>query len=87
MKKFAEWWRSDPKVRVYVRIFVVGVISYVIAALAQGGEFGDLSTFGWAAAGAGAKALVAVLTPEEPFVGIKASQVEVPSPPAVRDTP
>lgn len=78
-------YRDSPAFRAGLRTVVVGVISYFVAALAQGGEIADWHNFLWGLAGATANGLLAVLTPIEPFVGVKANDVKVPVPPASRE--
>lgn len=80
------FYRSSPGFRAGLRSVVVGVIAYFVAAMAQGGAIDDWSSFGWGLAGAVANLLVGILTPTEPFIGVKAT-VEVPSPPAVPERP
>lgn len=80
-----DWYRRSPYVRFAIRTLVVAAISYVVASLAQGGDFIDWHSLLWGVVGAVCKAALGLLTPEEPFVGVKPSRVEVPSPPAVEE--
>lgn len=83
------WYRGSPAARFAVRTIVVGAITYVVSALAQGaeaGDFLDLTTLAWGVVGAAAKAALGLLTAEEPFVGVNLigpDHVEVPVPPAI----
>lgn len=72
---------KSPRARFYARTIVVAVIGYGASAIAQGGSgLHDLSSFALGAASAGAYAVVGLLTPTEPFVGLKqAGPVEVPA--------
>lgn len=81
-----KWYRESAGFRFGLRTFVVGVITYFISALAQGGAITDWSSFGWGLAGAVANLVLGLLTPIEPFVGIKSKKVEVPVPPAAPET-
>lgn len=85
MTALRDLFRSSPQFRFALRTIVVAIIAYFVAVLAQGGAITDWQSFAWGAAGATANALVGLLTPVEPFVGVKAKAVEVPSPPAVPD--
>lgn len=76
MNKIVTWWRHDPKARLIVRTFVVGVVAYVTSALSSGDAFGRGMNFVWGAVGAGAYAVIGALTPVEPLVGVKAHVVE-----------
>lgn len=69
---FKHWWQTNPKARFYVRTFVVGCLGYITSSFAQGGAFGDWHSFVWGAVAAGANAVIGLLTPVEPLVGVKA---------------
>lgn len=83
MSALARAFRKSPEFRFALRTIVVAVISYFVAVLAQGGAVTDWTSFAWGIGGAIANALVGLLTPVEPFVGVKPKAVEVPRPPAV----
>ncbi len=75
-------FKTSPATRVAVRAVVVAVLGYFVASLAQGGgKLDDWQSVAWGAAAAGAYALIGILTPAEPLVGVK-TPVEVPVPPA-----
>lgn len=73
-------FRTSPAFRFGVRTVVVAIITYCASAIATG--FTDWKAFALGAAGAAANALIGLLTPVEPFVGVKPAGVQVPSPPA-----
>lgn len=71
---------KTPRSRFAARTLVVAAASYVVSSGAAGGDFADWGSFGWGLAGAVAYAVVGLLTPTEPFVGIRpAEPVEVPA--------
>ena len=76
-------FKTSPALRAGVRAIVVAVITYFVSALTQGGgKIDDWHSFAWGVAGGVAYAILGLLTPVEPFVGVKA-KVEVPTPPAI----
>lgn len=83
-------WKASPAVRFWTRTIVVSAIGYLSTffATVAVGSF-SASSFLWGLGGAVfsglAYALLGGTTPLEPFVGVKAKGVEVPSPPAVPD--
>lgn len=75
-------FKHNPAVRFWTRTILVAVVSYAVSAWHDG--IGDWAAFAKGAAGAAIYALVGLLTPVEPFVGVnKPSNIEVPSPPAI----
>lgn len=73
---------KTPNARFAARTIVVAVIGYLASALAQGGTDGitDWGALGWGAASAAAYAVIGLLTPTEPFVGVTSkTPVEVPA--------
>lgn len=80
-------FKTSPKVRVAVRALVVAVLAYFVQALAEGGgRLDDWQAFAWGAAAAAAYAVIGILTPVEPLVGVQ-TPVEVPVPPAEPTSP
>ena len=83
MKRLRDWYGSLPaSVRFAGRTFAIAVITYAYKAQSDGSFSFDalLDT----AKIAGSYALLGLLTPMEPFVGVgKPAEVAVPSPPAV----
>lgn len=78
--------KKSSTVRFWARQLVVAVVSYFVAALAQGGgKITDWHTFAWGIAGGLASTLLGLLGPQEPFVGVK-YPAEVPVPPAEPET-
>jgi hypothetical protein len=73
-------YHTSPAFRFGLRTVVVAIISYIATGIAAG--FEDWKPFALGVAGAGMNAIVGLLTPVEPFVGVKASGVQVPVPPA-----
>lgn len=67
MSKF----KLSPSFRFAARTVLVAVVSYVVSVLAQGGKITDWHSFAWGLAGAALYALLGVLTPIEPKVGVK----------------
>ena len=81
MKAIAEAWKKSPVLRMVSRSIAVAVVSYVMGAF-QAGEALTLTGLYLAAGTSGGTAILGVLTPLEPFVGVNKATVEVPSPPA-----
>lgn len=77
-------YRSSAAARFWLRQIAFAIVSFFVSATAQG-SVSDWHNFLWGLAGAVATALLGLLTPLEPFVGVKAKRVEVPQPPAVPD--
>ena len=72
-----EFFRTA-KGRYAARILTVAIISYILTAYVQN-EWVDWNTFAKGLAGAVGYALLGLLVPQvEPFVGIKAKEVQVP---------
>lgn len=69
MKSLINYWRTNATARAGVRTVAVAVVSYFVAALAQGGAVADWHSFLWGAAGAAGYAVLGVLTPLEPKIG------------------
>lgn len=85
MKKLADWWKSNPAVRVAARQVAIAVASYVAAGIVSG--FGDWRAFVASLITTTITTLLGLTTPLEPFVGInKPRNVQVPVPPAVKET-
>lgn len=77
-----EWWKTSPALRFFVRTVVVAVAGYAVTAFQQG--ITDWRSFLGGLAAAGITAVVGLVTPVEPFVGVnKTDGVQVPTPPAV----
>jgi len=76
MKKLLEWWKSSPRVRFTLRTVAVVVGGYVANTIRSGEVF----TWQSLAVGAGTAAFTSLvgLLGLEPFVGIKARNVQVP---------
>lgn len=74
---------NSATLRFWARQVVVAVVAYLAAAFAQG-QIADWSALAWGAAAAAASALVGLVGPQEPFVGVK-YQAQVPVPPAEPD--
>lgn len=73
-------FHTSPAFRFGLRQVVVAIASYISAGLATG--FNDWKSFALGALGAGITATIGLLTPVEPFVGVKPDNVKVPTPPA-----
>lgn len=74
--------KRSATVRFWVRQIIVAVLTYFVAALAQGGgSIDDWKTFAYGISGGVASAVLGLLGPHEPFVGIK-YDADVPVPPA-----
>lgn len=75
-----EWFKNSPAFRYWTRVVVVAVVSYGVSAYHDG--ITDWTSFAKGAVAAAAYAVVGLLTPVEPFVGVQPSDVKVPVPPA-----
>lgn len=84
MTSFRRWWRKSPNLRMAARNFAVAVAAYVAGGLLAG--FGDWRAFASSAITSGITTILGLTTPLEPFVGVKAKRVEVPQPPAVKES-
>lgn len=78
-------WKKNPRVRFWARTAVAAIGGALVASYLNG-EIVDLHTLWGAFIAAGFKFLIGFFTPEEPFVGVNKAIVEVPSPPAVKET-
>lgn len=78
-----DWFKNSPAFRYGARVVAVAVVTYAVSAYHDG--ITDWTAFAKGVAGAAIYALVGLLTPLEPFVGVKPSDVNVPVPPASRE--
>lgn len=78
----ADLYRSSPAARMVLRAAASGAAAYVVASIHAGVAI-SLVALAAAAGTAAGYAIIGLLTPTEPFVGVgKPSKVEVPVPPA-----
>lgn len=77
MKKIATAWRTSPTLRMVARAGATAFGAYVADSIQKGTAF-SLTAAGLAAGAAAIYAVVGVLTPVEPHVGIAKARVEVP---------
>ena len=79
-----KWFKQSPAFRYGARVVVVAIVSYAVSAWHDGVT--DWRSFAKGAVSAAIYAAIGLLTPVEPFVGVQPTNVEVPVPPAVRET-
>lgn len=77
------WFKESPAFRYWTRVVVVAVVAYAVSAYHDG--ITDWSAFAKGVVGAAVYAVVGLVTPVEPFVGVKPNDVKVPVPPATRE--
>lgn len=76
-RKIADTWRRSPAVRMVARAGATAFGAYVVDSIQKGTPF-SLSAAGLAAGAAVVYAIVGLLTPLEPHVGVAKARVEVP---------
>jgi hypothetical protein len=74
-------WKTSPKLRFAARTVGVAAAGYIVQSYRGG--FTDWKSFASGLATAAITALLGLITPLEPFVGVNKAKIEVPSPPAV----
>lgn len=73
------WYTEHPAARLYLRALAVAVIAYALKVYESGIDAFELRAFVWGLVGAALYALVGLLTPLEPFVGLFKTKVTVPA--------
>jgi hypothetical protein len=75
--KIADAWRRSPEVRMVARAVAVAVAAYAADAVRSGKPL-SLHTAAAAGGAAGIYAIIGLVTPVEPHVGVAKARVEVP---------
>lgn len=75
MTAFKDWWKANPAVRFAVRTIVVAVVAYLVNAY-RAGDVIDGKALLWGALVAAGTALVGLLSPVEPKVGLAKTDVQ-----------
>lgn len=81
------WGHLSPRLRMTIRTLVIGGVVYFAQDLSDG-DLDDWEGLWLSLKVSASYAILGLLTPLEPFVGVgKPDRVEVPAPPAVKETP